>query len=125
MRSKNIQLVIMMKKIMFLSILGLVIFLMGCAKELEKGLTKTGGEIVEIERESERINAAGDELMLRDCCDACTYNYGQDPKPDETSCIDVINQNRDSLYNVREDQILDQCIEIFKANPQTIATCQR
>ena len=113
-----------MKRLIILTILVLVVFLVGCTKALEKGLTETREEFEEIEQESESIQSDIDNLILQDCCDACTYNYGEDPLPDETLCVDVINQYRDSIYNVREDESLNNCIELFEANPKTIATCK-
>lgn len=113
-----------MKKTFIVSLLLTAVFLFSCTKALEKGLVKTGEEIKEIEQESQRIRAEMDAAVLADCCDACSYNYGKEPLPENTPCAAAINQNRDSIYNVRSEEMLNDCITLFEKTPRTIAACR-
>ncbi len=117
---------LIINKIRLCTILSLILLLLltSCTPALEKGLVKTQQEISEIEQESEQIQGEMDALVRQDCCAACTYNYGKETLPAATPCTTVINENRASLYNVRSEEILDRCIELFTKEPQTIAACR-
>lgn len=117
---------LIINKIRLCTILSLILLLLltSCAPAVEKGLVKTQQEIREIGQESEQIQVKIDALVRQDCCAACTYNYGKETLPAATPCTTVINENRASLYNVRSDEILDRCIELFTKEPRTIAACR-
>jgi hypothetical protein len=112
----------MMKKLIFIPILVLVLFLLiACTNNINEEFKDN---LEEIEESSENILSEMDDLILQDCCSACTDNYGKDALPDQTSCVDVIEQSKDSIYNVRNEDTLNNCLAIFELEPKTIATCE-
>lgn len=95
----------------------LVVLVAGCAKNLE-----------EVEKETALIADDIQQSILINCCSICTHPViGQDPNTSDAvmPCDEVISQiDRDSPFNYRSAETLDQCIGLFRQNKQTVATCE-